>query len=306
MWSEIHFMKKHSFHRHDSFPIFNTDEVDFRLELDGDYFRLLEYHPQCSVLPDYFRIDYYAVVIFLKGEMNCSINLHNIHVRTPSVITLLPDFVLHVDSVSEDCKALILAHNERFADDLQMNDYSYRAKHAARTYPCNDLSEGQLQTSLQYFYLLHEVLRQQENPNVRDCTVKLTCSFFHYLQGCFNKLYKRQSLLSRAEQLTTDFFGLMEENCFQHKHLAWYAEQLCITPKYLANVIKKMTGKPAGAWFDEYILLQAKTLLTSSRLTIQQVSDRLGFKNQSHFGTFFRRATGLNPTLFRKHKLANG
>ena len=294
-------MKKKSLPHHSQLPIYNTVEVDSLLMIDNDYFRLVEYRPDRNVLPEYFRIDYYAIVIILEGEMQCSINLHHLQAKAPCIISLFPDFVLHVDTVSDNCKALILAHNAKFADDLQMNDYSYRAKQAARAYPCNGLTEEQLQMNIQYFRLLQEVVRQQnDNPNVRDCVLKLTSSLFHYLQGSFSALYERQATCSRAEQLTADFFGLVEQNCFQHKNIAWYAEQLCITPKYLANVIKKTTGRPVGAWLDEHILLQAKTLLTTTRLTVQQIADRLGFKNQSHFGTFFRRHEGVGPALFRK------
>lgn len=299
-------MKRQPISHANPLPIFDTDEVDTLLTLDNEYFRIFEYKPNRNVLPEYFHIDYYAIEILLEGEMHCSINLRDFHTEAPCVITLLPNYVLHVDSSSENCKALILAHNAQFADDLQMNDYSYRAKQAARAYPCNKLTEQQLQTTIYHFQLIKDVLlQQQDNPNVRDCTLKLTSSLFHYLQGCFTELYQRQATLSRSEQLTADFYSLVEQNCLLHKNIAWYAEQLCITPKYLANVIKKMTGKAVGAWLDDFVLLQAKTLLTTSRLTIQQIADRLGFKNQSHFGTFFRRATGVSPKNYRKMKTEN-
>ena len=281
-------------------PNFNTDKVDSLLTLDNDYFQLSEYHPQSSEFPKYFHIDYYAVEILLEGEMHCNINLHDLHAKAPCVITLLPDFVLHVESASKNCKVLILAHDDKFADDLQMQDYSYRAKQAARAYPCNKLTKHQLQVSVQYFHLLREVLRQQNNPNVRDCVIKLTSSWFHYLQGIFSALYKRQAENSRAEQLTADFFALAEKNSCQHKNIAWYAEQLCIAPKYLANVIKKTTGKTVGSWLGDYVVLQAKTLLTTSCLSVQQIADNLGFQNQSHFGTYFRRATGVSPRKYRE------
>ena len=293
-------MKKRLSHNH-HLPIFKTDRVDSLVTLDDDYFQLSEYHPKNNAFPKYFHIDYYAVEILLEGEMHCNINLHDLHAKAPCVITLLPDFVLHVESVSKNCKVLILAHNDKFADDLQMHDYSYRAWQAARAYPCNRLTKKQLQTSVQYFHLMREVLRQQDsNPNVRDCVVKLTNSWFHYLQGSFSELYQQQAEHSRAEQLTADFIGLAEQNCCQHKHIAWYAEQLCVAPKYLANVIKNTTGKTVGTWLGDYVVLQAKTLLTTSRLSVKQIADRLGFQNQSHFGTFFRRATGVSPKGYRE------
>ena len=87
-------MIKQSLPHQNHLPIFNTEEVDSLLTLDNDYFRLVEYQPNRNVLPEYFRIQSYAVEILLEGEMNCSINLHNLQAKAPCVITLLPDFVL--------------------------------------------------------------------------------------------------------------------------------------------------------------------------------------------------------------------
>lgn len=58
-------------------------------------------------------------------------------------------------------------------------------------------------------------------------------------------------------------------------------------------------GSSPNSYIDEALVRQAKSLLSSTSLSIQQISDRLGFRNQSHFGTFFKRRTSLSPKAFK-------
>ncbi|MBQ6731575.1 MAG: AraC family transcriptional regulator [Paludibacteraceae bacterium] len=95
------------------------------------------------------------------------------------------------------------------------------------------------------------------------------------------------------------FVSLVERNCKKHHDIQWYASQLCLSPKYVANVVKEVTGLTAGDCIDVNIIRQAKALMQIKTLMLQQISDSLGFQNQSHFGTFFHRHTGLLPKAFR-------
>jgi len=291
-------MRKSS--KHLTLPIFDTDKVDATVFLGDNYLQVSEYRPMGEMFPEYFRVDRYVVEVLTQGEIHCSINLHELHVKAPCVIALLPDSVLHIDYASEDCKLLIIALNAQFADDLQMPDWSYRIVHAIRSHPWGELTEAQMKIVVQHFRLLQSILNEQDtNPHTRECALKLSHSLSLYLQGCFASTFEHPSLAHGKKQTAANFIRLAEQHCKKHKHIAWYAEQLCIAPKYLANVIRETTGKPAGEWIDGYVLLQAKTLLSTSRQSIQQIADQLGFKNQSHFGTFFRRHTGMSPRGFR-------
>ncbi|MBR4499158.1 MAG: AraC family transcriptional regulator, partial [Paludibacteraceae bacterium] len=84
--------------------------------------------------------------------------------------------------------------------------------------------------------------------------------------------------------------------------IEWYASELCLSPKYMANLVKQVTGRSAGDCINAHLMAQAKWLLGSSSLSVLEISDQLGFQNQSHFGTFFKRHEGLSPAAFRKKK----
>ena len=77
---------------------------------------------------------------------------------------------------------------------------------------------------------------------------------------------------------------------------------MCITPKYLSSIVKDVSGKNAGEWITEYVILEAKVLLKSSKMDVQGIAYKLNFPNQSFFGKYFKQKTGMTPGQYRKLK----
>jgi AraC-like DNA-binding protein len=75
---------------------------------------------------------------------------------------------------------------------------------------------------------------------------------------------------------------------------------MCLSTRYVANTVKETLGMTASACIEQALMQRAKTLLYTTTLPIQEIADQLGFQNQSHFGTFFKRHTGCSPAAFRK------
>ena len=100
---------------------------------------------------------------------------------------------------------------------------------------------------------------------------------------------------TRQEEIFQRFIGEVEKHYRKERSVKFYADLLCISPKYLSTVIYKISQQLAGEWIDAYVILEAKTLLKSGRLTIQQISEQLNFSNQSFFGKFFKRCAGMSP-----------
>jgi len=85
----------------------------------------------------------------------------------------------------------------------------------------------------------------------------------------------------------------------EHK-LDFYANHLHVTPKSLSAAIKKKTGRPAGKWINDIIMLEVKVLLQNKMLNVSQISEMLNFSDQSVFGKFFRAGAGMSPVEYRK------
>ncbi|MNY46781.1 HTH-type transcriptional activator RhaS [compost metagenome] len=107
--------------------------------------------------------------------------------------------------------------------------------------------------------------------------------------------------ISNKEKIAQAFRKLVAEHFPEHKEVAFYATALHITPKYLSEVLQSELGKPAKAFIDEYVVMEAKSLLKQTSLSIQEICYWLGFEDASHFNKSFKKQTNTTPTEYRKN-----
>ena len=106
--------------------------------------------------------------------------------------------------------------------------------------------------------------------------------------------------LSNEEILMQNFLKTVQQYYKKERKVIFYADKLHLSAGYLSTVIKNVSGKTAAEWIDDYVILEAKSLLKSTNLTIQQISDGLNFPSQSFFGKYFKRQTGISPKEYKK------
>ncbi len=147
------------------------------------------------------------------------------------------------------------------------------------------------------------VLRSRAYPQVKESNLLLSVSLIQTLILIILESRPQGAMkvrsLSRQEQLSKDFFVLLLQHHKEEHDVAFYAEQLFVTPKYLSTVVRKTTGSPIQEWISRLLLFSAKYQLKNSRLSVQQISDQLHFSTPSSFIRFFRRLTGLSPRAYR-------
>lgn len=105
---------------------------------------------------------------------------------------------------------------------------------------------------------------------------------------------------TRKEEILSKFIVEVLQNFRTERSVAFYADRLCVTPKHLSAVAKEITGHTASELIDHYVIMEAKIMLSESALTIQEISNKLNFANQSFFGKYFKHLTGYSPSAFRK------
>jgi AraC-like DNA-binding protein len=82
--------------------------------------------------------------------------------------------------------------------------------------------------------------------------------------------------------------------------MAFYAEKMNLTSKYISTVVKQASGRSAVEWIEKYVLLDATTQLLSTERTIKQIAYDLNFPPQSAFGKYFVRVVGMSPVAYRE------
>ena len=248
-------------------------------------------------LPEYFRTSHYAILFITQGTLCAKINLLDIKLKAPAAVYIFNDHVLRYKKNTPDLKVRLLSFSPVIAEKLSFS-LSYDKLHYAYVRPAAQLDTRSMQTIMLYLDLIEELMRK-ENPKRQTTVLQLVRSLLSFLYEFFTDSLASQQPISRSEELTGRFLSLVDQYCYAHHDIKWYAEELRLTPTYVANVVKQATSRTAGDCINEVLIWKAKSLLRTSTFSVQEISDRLGFQNQSHFGTFFRRAVGVSPRAFR-------
>ena len=248
-------------------------------------------------LPEYFRTSHYAILFVTQGTLRGKINLLDIELKAPAAVYIFNDHILHHASNTPDLKIRMLSYSPVIAEKLMLS-LPYDKLHYAYARPASQLDTQSMQTIMLYLDLIEDLM-QKENPKRQMTVLQLVRSLLSFLYEFFTDSLSSQKPLSRAEELTGLFLSLVDQCCHEHHDIKWYADELHLTPTHVANVVKQVTGSTAGDCISEILIRKAKSLLRTSTLSVQEISDHLGFQNQSHFGTFFRRAVGVSPRAFR-------
>ena len=246
-------------------------------------------------IPEHFTPPTYALEFVERGMIRGQINHIPVELHANSCSVYFADSLLETPEVSADCVFYILGFTAKFAETLQTH-ISQNQLSQLLMRPTWQISEEQMKIVQQYIALLRPVI----DGNYTKAAYDLVRSLLHFLAQDYKVDVQQTHTLSRAEQICGQYLSLVEVHCREQHTVEWYASQMCLAPKYLSNVVKQTLSSSPNKCIDEALMRQAKSLLSSTSLSIQQISDRLGFQNQSHFGTFFKRQTGLSPKAFKQ------
>ena len=291
-------MKDEEFSKLDLPPSGNSlsiDDIDFALFDDIRRVPFFEYPEKTNVA---------VSVICLKGKLEISINLKHYTFAENQIAIIPPCQILQFHGVSDDFSGRFIVMSENFMKQLQVNiEDRFSFFLYTRENPLIQFSSQQITLCMGYYSMLDNTLRMKDNPKRIDNVKYLILAFFYSLnsisQGC-QSLDKKQS--TRKDVIFESFYKLVQLHHKEHRNVSFYADKLCLTPKYFSTLIKEATGKTTRDWINESVILSAKALLKSTDMTIQEISIRLSFPNQSFFGKYFKTLVGKSPVEYRKEK----
>lgn len=264
----------------------------------GDELIIADHFDVKRAFPPYFRTAMPVCIILKKGYLRGRCNLMDIDAVAPCMSILLPNQILEFTESSDDLEGMVVMMSARFTERLNIKvDFDLmQAFQSQRVIPLN---EEAMATMLQFCEMVKRLSQFPDHPFLMETAVNLTRAFF-FGAGYFFHQRPEAVAHSRGEQLVDRFLKLVQMHCRQERQLDFYAQELCISSKYLAATVKTVTSKTAGDWIEDYVMLEAKAMLTNTDMTISQISDHLHFPDTSTFGKYFRRHTGLSPKEFKK------
>ena len=237
-----------------------------------------------------------------------SVNLNEYDISDNHLIITTPGKILKVTDVPEqdtsNLRYLLIAMSSDFASGLRLDLKSLLNDGVAlMETPVLRLEEDKIKLMSQYLSLMAEVIRMKGEYQ-EDALRSLVASMLCVVAGVWSERLEEvrnttSQTTSRSRMIFDQFIKLVSEYHTKYRNVGFYADKLCLTPKYLSKLIKTASGRSAPEWIDAYVILEAKNLLKYSDITIKEIVYRLNFPNQSVFYKFFKARTGMTPSDYR-------
>lgn len=235
------------------------------------------------------------------GSCCFSVDLKQHTLHPNDTLLMLPGQTVRPGERSKDFKGrFMFISNEFMANVTFRRRQNAFAFFIVRDNPLIHLSENDMQMFVQYHDFIRKRMREAPDASRVEIVQHLLGALFYEFLAIDDPLTDEHKVhLSRKDDICRQFLDLLIKHYRENRSVSFYADKLFITPKYLSATLRAVMGKRAGEMIDDYVLLQAKVLLKTTDLTVQQISEELNFANQSFFARYFKHLAGISPTAYR-------
>ncbi|MDR1913420.1 MAG: helix-turn-helix domain-containing protein [Clostridiales bacterium] len=298
----------------DKLPVIEVSDFVERLSVSGNYQRMVivaDINAVDFTSPDMegytlpVRLNAIFIIVILQGKLQIRLDYVPYTVSANELLTIMHTHVIQISELSHDFKAKLLVIERTFLDECRLDKRtpSMLGYMQFRQKPRTTLTPDETAHIRLCFGVLEKKIALRTHSFHREVMQNALVAFLLELANML--VGKKENLprptFSRREEIMNQFLQLLFEHAGEQRAVTFYAEKLCITPQYLSLVLKELTGKTANKWIEEALIMEAKIRLKTPQATIQQVAEALNFSDQSTFGKFFKKHTGLSPTEFRRY-----
>ncbi len=269
---------------------------------DGDIVIMDSFHhPQVE---ETVRLDMLTIVDVVKGQSKSNLNGVDVEAKAGDLVICLPNSYICSSITSSDYEAKVIGlsyeamQNNMLVSKDMWNIMSFIARN-----PIVHLSEEN-RVFVEYFHGL--VKYKLEHPHgFYDKEIMQSlfqCAFYELAALIAPLIYERRGTgpFRQGEVLFKRFIEMLVENKSNDRSVKYFAECLCVTPKYLSTVCKSVSGKTALEWIHDFLAEGITRKLKYTDMTIKEIADEMGFPNISFFGKFVKNRFGASPKEYRK------
>lgn len=248
-------------------------------------------------------MDCFVLVLVKRGRASVKVNDISHEMQQNDLFACKPQIIVEGAMISPDFDALVFVIAPDYTlNVLKQTQINFSLPLLETTHDVIHLTQSDSDI-ITHFYDMLELFYKMPHSKYSNMTIDNVLQAMAYkcvdiFESNDCKIQPQQH--SSAETIFRDFVLLLHSHNEPIKSVAEYADMLNITPKYFSTICKRIAGKTANKIIEEEIISTAKIMLRNNKYSIKQIAMHLGFANQSHFGSFFRRATGLSPQHYRQ------
>lgn len=253
------------------------------------------------------RLNALIIGVGTEGETSLTSNLQEFRLKKDSLFIFSPKHILQVQS-NNRFKAHLIVIAPDFLKRINIDTKRMMPLFLQfGSLPCMELTQAESQSLRSFISMVEQELKGSETDFSSEIIGGLIAATIYKIGDILTHYLTEHPevdspIHNRAEEYFRQFTELLGEHYKHERSVGFYARQLCITPKYLTTLIKRISGKSVSEWIDNYVILEAKTLLKYSNMSVQEIAYYLNFPNQSFFGSYFKRNAGMSPSQYKAKK----
>lgn len=253
------------------------------------------------------RLNALIIGVGTEGETSLTSNLQEFRLKKDSLFIFSPKHILQVQS-NNRFKAHLIVIAPDFLKRINIDTKRMMPLFLQfGSLPCMELTQAESQSLRSFISMVEQELKGSETDFSSEIIGVLIAATIYKVGDILTHYLTEHPevdspIHNRAEEYFRQFTELLGEHYKHERSVGFYARQLCITPKYLTTLIKRISGKSVSEWIDNYVILEAKTLLKYSNMSVQEIAYYLNFPNQSFFGSYFKRNAGMSPSQYKAKK----
>ena len=253
------------------------------------------------------RLNALIIGVGTEGETSLTSNLQEFRLKKDSLFIFSPKHILQVQS-NNRFKAHLIVIAPDFLKRINIDTKRMMPLFLQfGSLPCMELTHAESQSLRSFISMVEQELKGSETDFSSEIIGGLIAATIYKVGDILTHYLTEHPevdspIHNRAEEYFRQFTELLGEHYKHERSVGFYARQLCITPKYLTTPIPRNSGKSVSEWIDNYVILEAKTLLKYSNMSVQEIAYYLNFPNQSFFGSYFKRNAGMSPSQYKAKK----
>lgn len=251
------------------------------------------YHP-CEV-------ERVGIVLCLQGEFNFSLNGKKMVAHMGEILFFPEGSSFQIVHQSDDLQVRFLFYRMGPIRKLLGNEVVAMSLYSRMNPDPRHLwATGEEKKLEHYMELLDTTLEDTSNPYTLYEQKLLLLSLTYRICAIYSRDFQpTHETMGRKHEVFIRLIKLIEKHYTEHRSVEFYADKLCLTPKYLSALSKEVCGYTVQELVFKSIIRQAISLLKNTQKSAQEISNELNFPNPSYFGTFFKKQTGMSPQQYR-------
>lgn len=243
------------------------------------------------------------VLHILCTDGNVSFSFQNVHYNiVPGDYVILTNPLLATNfSESDDFEAVIMSLSDSFVTSMAIrSNYGIIGHLSLLQNPVMKLSPHDYRICMEDLLRIRERLIEESHLFREELMGYLLIAHIIDLYDIHARNQEELYISERNADLLRRFIGLLNNKVYvQNRNLGYYASLLCITPHYLTEVCKKVSGEPATYWIDRFTIHEITRLLHQKEIPLKDIAERMNFSSLSHFSRYVQKQIGIPPSEYK-------